>query len=287
MANEFTVNAHDVSVIADTIRTKGNTTESLTFPEGFVSTIEAIAAISFHIIGSLTRPANPKNNTIWINTDQEITDWSFSPSEPISPFEGLLWFETIQASVLGFNALDNHELMIYPITVFQYLSGAWEQKTFMMYQNDTWVEMNTYLLRGSNDCKSITGGYARKAYGSSSTNGSWSIGEAGLTMNGDSPTMCIGLSNFNPDSLKKYKTLRASAKITDSDNGTVRIGIRSDYNLGTSGIDNNWLSEHSYDGEALPAGDYEFTVDLTGIDTGYPLFTSWKKDVVFSKIWFE
>jgi len=42
MANEYTVNASDLTSVADAIRTKGGTSAQLEFPSGFVSAIQAI-----------------------------------------------------------------------------------------------------------------------------------------------------------------------------------------------------------------------------------------------------
>ena len=42
MANEYTVNAADLTSVADAIRTKGGTSAQLVFPSGFVSAIEDI-----------------------------------------------------------------------------------------------------------------------------------------------------------------------------------------------------------------------------------------------------
>ena len=33
--------------------------------------------LNFEIVGGTTQPSNPKENTIWVNTDQEITNWLF------------------------------------------------------------------------------------------------------------------------------------------------------------------------------------------------------------------
>ena len=44
MANEYTVNAADLTAVADAIRAKSGTSESLSFPDGFTATIAAITA---------------------------------------------------------------------------------------------------------------------------------------------------------------------------------------------------------------------------------------------------
>ena len=58
MANEYSVNQSDLVSVANAIRTKGGTSETLVFPDGFVSAVQAIQAgggISNNIVaGSFT-----------------------------------------------------------------------------------------------------------------------------------------------------------------------------------------------------------------------------------------
>ena len=44
MANEYAVNHADLAAVADAIRAKGGTSEALSFPDGFVSAVQAIQA---------------------------------------------------------------------------------------------------------------------------------------------------------------------------------------------------------------------------------------------------
>ena len=44
MANEYSVNQSDLVSVANAIRTKGGTSETLVFPDGFVSAVQAIQA---------------------------------------------------------------------------------------------------------------------------------------------------------------------------------------------------------------------------------------------------
>lgn len=39
--------------------------------------------LNFKVVGGTTQPASPKENTIWVNTDTEITSWDFSVTEPL------------------------------------------------------------------------------------------------------------------------------------------------------------------------------------------------------------
>ena len=48
-----------------------------------------IAGLNFKVVGGTTQPTNPKENTIWVNTNTDITSWVFSAGQPESPTEGL------------------------------------------------------------------------------------------------------------------------------------------------------------------------------------------------------
>ena len=64
MANEYAVNSQDLTAVADAIRTKGGTSESLNFPGGFASAIANIKA------GEDVEQATP---TITVSSDGLIT----------------------------------------------------------------------------------------------------------------------------------------------------------------------------------------------------------------------
>lgn len=38
--------------------------------------------LNFKIVGGTTEPTNPKENMIWVNTDQKITEWAFAAENP-------------------------------------------------------------------------------------------------------------------------------------------------------------------------------------------------------------
>ena len=42
------------------------------------------APLNFKIVGGTTEPTNPKENMIWVNTDQKITGWNFSATDPFN-----------------------------------------------------------------------------------------------------------------------------------------------------------------------------------------------------------
>lgn len=106
--------------------------------------------LNFKVVGGSTQPGNPKENTIWIDTDAEITGWSFSATEPESPDDGMVWVEIGSASAVQFNALKKNCVLLYPITAKQYVSGAFVDKAAMIYADGTWslfIPPKEYLIQ--------------------------------------------------------------------------------------------------------------------------------------------
>lgn len=116
------------------------------------------AALNFKIIGGAVQPDNPAENTIWVNTNAEITDWTFAATEPAAA-EGMVWIKTGSASPVAFNALKKG-IVVYPVNVKQYVSGAWVTKEAVSYQNGAWKNWIVYLFDNGNQNESITGGWS-------------------------------------------------------------------------------------------------------------------------------
>lgn len=64
MANEYAVNAADLTAVADAIRTKGGTSAALSFPDEFAAAIAAIVSGSQVAMGSVTVSKNKNTITI-------------------------------------------------------------------------------------------------------------------------------------------------------------------------------------------------------------------------------
>ena len=150
MANEFAINVEDMVAVAYAIREKNGTNDIIVFPDGFVSAIQNIKAgggLNFEIVGSTEQPANPSENTVWIETDREITEWIFSVEEPENKTEGMLWISLGTKSSVSFNALSEGNIQVYPSNAQQYVSGAWVSKTARTYKNGEWKGWVFYLYR--------------------------------------------------------------------------------------------------------------------------------------------
>ena len=120
------------------------------------------APLNFKVVGGTSAPAAPKENTIWVNTDVEITGWHFCAEEP-NVAEGTVWITTGTSSAAEFNALKKNGIQVYPMSAKQYISGAWADKEAKTYQSGAWVDWITYLYDKGNQFTTLTGGWA--AYG--------------------------------------------------------------------------------------------------------------------------
>lgn len=103
------------------------------------------AGLNLKVVGGTTQPTNPKENTIWVNTDTTITDWIFSAIQPTSKSDGTplsggeVWFDIGVSSPAQFNALKKNGLWVYPTGCAQYVDGAWMIKEAKTYQSGAWV----------------------------------------------------------------------------------------------------------------------------------------------------
>lgn len=126
-------------------------------------------SLNFKVVGN-PQPSSPKENTIWVDTDEEITSWFFSATEPEGTAdEGMVWISTGESSPVAFNALKKNGVMVYPIFAKQYVSGAWVDKTAKSYQGGEWVDWIVWLYNKGNEFTALTGGWEEKHYGNDST----------------------------------------------------------------------------------------------------------------------
>lgn len=138
--------------------------------------------MNYSVVGGTEQPTKPTKNMIWVNTDQNITNWVFSKSEPKSLEEGMIWFTTGNNSAVSFFTLtmDGKEFdEVYPISAKQYASGAWVDVIAKSYQGEEWVEWVEwimYLYNKGNEYTNITGGWIAVAKPFSPT---WSDANAG------------------------------------------------------------------------------------------------------------
>lgn len=250
-------------------------------------------SLNFKVVGGTTQPTNPKENTIWVNTNVDITGYAFSETEPTSKSNGMVWFCVGSNSTASFNAIKKDIIMVYPVSVKQYSSsgwgGSWVEKEAKIYMNGGWVVLGVKTLW---IFKSGTGlGQGFTGFTNATCN-AWSITQnvEELYVRSSEPTV-IGL-NESID-VTNYKTLNFSGISCDfnangnanetwigifvaKENGTLigEIGIGSTTQMGGNLVTNKSASyDVSNIKEKVYLGVYfatsaAYPISITGLTIG-------------------
>ena len=277
------MNQADLTSVANAIREKGETTEQLVFPSDFVTAIQAIKGggdLNFEVVGGTTQPTNPMENTIWVNTEQEIAGWCFSATEPTNPENGMVWFKTNTIASTQFNATKENALYVYPYASVQYVSGTWETKHAKIYQSGLWNDITSFLYKDGDEYSDITGGWvvSNHANGISSKQSDHLYLATGLT----SHSRETAISTYNKINFdRRFKLLKAEVDI-EVCNGRVCIGAST-----TKTYDNNVNNYVSY-ASISEIGKHILSVDISEIKGDYyvKLFSDISQSKV-SKVWWE
>ena len=97
-----------LTAIGNAIRVQSGKTELIPLAQ-MPDEIINLQSLNFDVVGN-PQPTNPKENTIWLNTDAEITSWIFSPTEPTAE-TGMVWITFNIAGAVSFNALKKNGLV--------------------------------------------------------------------------------------------------------------------------------------------------------------------------------
>ena len=83
-------------------------------------------------------PGMPRENTLWIETDQAVSGWIMDSREPADPAEGMVWIGMAPEGGVSFQAVKGIALWLRPGVCRQYLSGGWVEKTGSLWQDGSW-----------------------------------------------------------------------------------------------------------------------------------------------------
>lgn len=117
------------------------------------------AGLNFKVVGGMEQPANPAENTIWVQTDTPVTGYQVSVEEPENPVEGTLWILAGTSSQTPIDATKKNPVFLYPSSAQQYKSGAWAMVDAYTYQDGAWSPWVIYLYDRGDECQGVTGGW--------------------------------------------------------------------------------------------------------------------------------
>ena len=180
------------------------------------------AGLDFRIEGGTTAPENPKENMIWVNTDEDITEWIFSAEEPVNPTPGAVWFTVGNSAIASFDALKKNSMFAYPVSSKQYIGGAWVAKEAKTLQSGEWVDWMLCLISGGTIEEAVSGGLDKKALAYKTEDGASATPT--ITVNSDNVKISVKASEngwgivhtVNKIDLTPYKTLKISAEFNNA-----------------------------------------------------------------------
>lgn len=125
-----------LTAVADAIRRMSEKQDKLTL-EQMPPEILQLQPLNFKVAGN-PQPEAPAEDTIWVDTDAEITGWVFRADAPETAAEGMVWFCTGMESTVAFNALRKNGIILCPLSAKQYLDGAWTEVKARSYLDGAW-----------------------------------------------------------------------------------------------------------------------------------------------------
>lgn len=263
MAKVITDNQHYADIAA-AIRTK-NETETLYKPSEMAPAILAIQGgveLNFKVVGGETEPVDPAENTILVNTPEEITSWIFSAEEPEGPEPGAVWFTVGLQSPVEFNALKENNIQVYPLYAKQYVDGAWVDKTAKIYQNGKWFAVlpKGVLFYNGQENEFLTGGIIFINGSSYPTMGTGSKGNDAITLTVGHFASIMAVTDLVDLTEYDKLTVDISKFTVNNSNNFVELGVSIDRGAESVVEGNNILAKIRVSGTGkciLPIADID------------------------------
>ena len=229
------------------------------------------ASLNFEVVGGTTAPSNPKENTIWVNTETAIGEWQFSATEPTIKADGTalqagdVWIKTGEAGTVKLNALKKNSIIIYPQSCKQWNGSEWVIKESKSYSGGEWKSFKVWFLNGADKYTDVTGGWVKTA-GNSLSNTSTGVKlvmgtnwyTRGQTANeidlGGKTTLYIGFYYYKQGSSAthaKIGTTSANAVHTFSGQGYIVIPV----DISNVSTKERLIAEVYYSGSTSENGD--------------------------------
>lgn len=221
------------------------------------------AGLNFKVVGGTSAPSNPTTNTIWVDTDTEITGWAFSAEQPETVEAGMVWIYTGATSTAPFSVLKKNNITVYPISAKQYVNGAWVDKTAKSYQNGKWVNWYTLLFDNGDQFTSLTGGWAIR----SSSGLTCTIGDTLLLTITGSAARAGSIYTTNTINVSNFSTLEVDVKISSALSGYngFCIGLATGAGIKTT----DELSRYVTKTSSKTVGDQTISLDISGMTGSY------------------
>lgn len=257
-----------LTAVADAIRDMSGSSEKLTLA-AMPEQIRNLQSLNFQIVGN-PRPETAAENTIWIDTDEEITGWVFSAAQPEGQ-AGMVWIQTGTSGGVEFNGLKKNAIMLCPLGAKQYIGGAWAEKSVKICRGGAWADWVTWLYDRGSTFEDVTGSIVTKAiaYNSSTTGKKVPVvtknaDHIQIVQEGSTTVPVTGIACFEKKiNLTGYRTLHFDGILNDTKGGNPNrsmLGIWS--NFGT------YVADGRVAHLAADNADCEKTLDISALADG-------------------
>lgn len=101
--------------------------------------------LNLKVVGGTTQPANPRENTVWINTTTAITGYALGPTPPENGTDGLVWLKTADTGV-EINVGRKNAVLLHLADGKLYTGGAWTSMEGWVYVNSAWTQFAREII---------------------------------------------------------------------------------------------------------------------------------------------
>ena len=229
--------------------------------------------LDLEVIGGTTQPAQPAENTVWLNTSIEIGEVYLQENQPSDPAAGDVWIDT-SAEGTTLEVMQSPYLEIEIGTVKQYNGTAWSAPDVQVYKAGEWHASVLYLYSAG----------AWSEYGIFEAGSLVTVAETSY-----SGLECVkvqltdsGANGYariaSPIDVTKYNTLSVEAKTTSTSTGSDTtnqyakvVGLNSTNTPAGSGYPTTTLA--AYVKVTQGAEKTVYTTDISSLSGDYYLLT--------------
>ena len=120
------------------------------------------SGLNFRIVGGTSAPDNPKENTLWVNTDVKITSYSIGSANPNTAGNGGVHIYTKTSGAVSFNALKKNYMEIVPIKAQQLRNSEWVDVDVRLYKAGKWETFVVFLYDRGDQRADESGGWSKQ-----------------------------------------------------------------------------------------------------------------------------
>jgi len=104
--------------------------------------------LNLHLIAGGTKPESAAENTIWLDTEETVTNWCVQNTAPESPEAGNVYITTRSATNNKLDIGSARSVLLYLGTARQYVSGAWKDLDGEVFYSSAWHKIQTFAYDG-------------------------------------------------------------------------------------------------------------------------------------------